>query len=85
MTKNNLPVWRVDNYYAFFVSIAVSVFAFAGLYFGLSNKIDLLTQKVDYLVQQVGEYNERNKDVQTRIGISESNIQVIFTKLGMLK
>jgi len=85
MTKNNLPTWRIDNYYAFFVSIAVSVFAFATLYYGLSLKLELLNQKVDYLVKQTEEYNQRNKEIQTRLGTTESDIKVIFTKLLIQK
>ena len=97
MTKHNLPVWRidptkqyklnwrVDNIYGFFVSIIVSVFAFAGLYYGLSLKIELLNQKVDYLVQQTKEYNERNKEVLTRLGIVEKDVGIIYTKLSIYK
>ena len=77
--KQNLPNWRTDNVYAFFVSIAVSVFAFASLYFGLSMKIELLTQKVDYLVKQTEEYNLRNANIQTRMGTVESRQNSIIS------
>jgi hypothetical protein len=65
------------------VSIAVSVFCFAGLYYGLSIKIELLSQKVDFVAKEVQEYNQRNKEVQTRLGIMEKDVGIIYTKLGM--
>ena len=80
--KQNLPAWRIDNLYAFFVSIAVSVFAFASLYFGLSLKLELLTQKVEYLVRQTEEYNKRNLDIQTRLGTVESKQNQVVTLLN---
>ena len=80
--RQNLPAWRIDNLYAFFVSIAVSVFAFASLYFGLSLKLELLTQKVEYLVRQTEEYNKRNLDIQTRLGTVESKQNQVVTFLN---
>ena len=50
--KNELPSWRTDNIWAFAVSLMISAFAFAGLYYGLSNKIDLLVQRVDFYLEK---------------------------------
>jgi len=85
MKKYDLPLWRIDNMYGFFVSIAVSVFAFASLYFGLSLKIELLNQKVDYLVERTKEYNDKNKDIQARLGSAEKDIEVIYSRLSITK
>lgn len=87
MTKKiaSLPLWRVDNLYTIVMMAFGLAFTVLTFYYGLSVKIDLLTQKVEFLGQQVEEYNSKNKDIQTRLGTDESNIQIIFTKLGMLK
>ena len=70
MSKNQLPSWRTDNMWAFAVSLIVSVFAFAGLYYGLSNKIDLLTQRMDFYIEKT----------QTNYGSLQS-LQKLYTKL----
>ena len=72
--------WRVDNLYAIAISFVTMVLAVSALYWGLSNKIDLLTQKVEYLIQNQNEYFQRNKDVQTRIGQMEVKISVLESK-----
>lgn len=67
MTKKTLEYnWRFDNLYGFVVSIMVSVFAFAGLYYGLSNKIDLLTQKMDYLIESTKTNTSSIRDLQVK-------------------
>ena len=72
--------WRVDNLYAIAISFITMVLAVSALYWGLSNKIDLLTQKVEYLIQNQDEYFQRNKEVQTRLGQMEVKISVLESK-----
>ena len=77
--NDSLTWFQINNIVPIITSIVIIALSWASL----GAKIDLLNQKVEYLTKQVEEYNQRNKEVQTRIGTSESNIQVIFTKLGM--
>jgi hypothetical protein len=67
MSKQELPAWRTDNLYSFFVAICVGVFAFAGLYFSLSTKFELLAQRQEYMIKTQEEYNERNKEIQIKL------------------
>jgi cell division protein FtsL len=79
--NDSLTWFQINNIVPIVTSIVIIALSWASL----GAKIDLLNQKVDYLSKQVEEYNQRNKEIQTRVGTAESNIQVIFTKLGMLK
>jgi hypothetical protein len=45
--------WRVDNAYPIVISFITMVLAVSALYWGLSNKIDLLTQKVEYRIREL--------------------------------
>ena len=78
--KKELPTYRFDNLYAVAISFVTMVLAVSALYWGLSNKIDLLTQKVEYLIQNQNEYFQRNKEVQTRLGRMEVKISVLESK-----
>jgi hypothetical protein len=48
------------------IPLIITIISVAGLYFGLSNKIDLLTQKIDYYIQR-SEVNVTSiKDLQVK-------------------
>ena len=49
----------------------------------LGSKIDLLNQKVEFLANEVQEYNQRNKDLQIRVGDNQLQIARIFERLGV--
>jgi len=83
MTKDPLPTWRTDNLYAFFVAICVGVFAFAGLYFSLSTKFELLAQRQEYMIKTQEEYNERNKEIQLRLGDHGTRLTKVETLLNI--
>ena len=80
--KSDAITWATVNN---IVPIVTSAIMITISFMALSNKLELLNQKVEYLVKQTEEYNLRNKEVQTRLGIVESNIVEINTKLSINK
>lgn len=68
MTK--IPVWRVDNIYPIAISFITMALTVSALYWGLSNKIDLLTQRMDFYIEKT----------QTNYGSLQS-LQRLYTKL----
>ena len=83
MTKHNLPIYRIDNIYGFFVSLIMSVFAFATLYFGLSTQIQLLAQKLDTVNKTQEIILLKFTSVETRYGelaLKLERLQTIIEK-----
>ena len=50
--SSKVPAWRVDNIYPIVVSFITMVLTVSALYWGLSNKIDLITQKMDFYIEK---------------------------------
>lgn len=57
-----LPRWRIDNLYGFLVSIGSMVVLLVGLYYGIINNQNLQNQKMDYIIQQVTEIKQIQKE-----------------------
>jgi len=83
MKKEQLPTWRIDNFYSFFMSIVIAVFSFAALYFGLSTQIAVLNTKMDNVIAIVQEEKQaRVRELQAlneyerRLAIIEGMHQV---------
>ena len=83
MTKHNLPTWRIDNIYGFFILIIVSVFSFATLYFGLSTQIQLLAQKLETINKNQEIILQKFVSVETRYGELTLKIQNLETLQGI--
>lgn len=83
MTKHNLPIYRIDNIYAFFVSLIISVFSFATLYFGLSTQIQLLTQKIDIMNKNQEIILQKFVSVETRYGDLSLQVRNLETLQGI--
>ena len=83
MTKTNLPIWRIDNFWAFVVSFVVSIFSFATLYFGLSTQIQLLTQKVDVMNKNQEIILQKLVSVETRYGNLSLQVRNLETLQGI--
>ena len=83
MTKSNLPIYRIDNFYGFLASLVMSVFAFATLYFGLSTQIQLLTQKVDLMNKNQEIILQKFVSVETRYGDLSLQVRNLETLQGI--
>ena len=76
--KNN---WRFDNLYPMIVTVFGVAFTILTFYFGLSVKIDLLTQRVDTLIENQKILISKYEGVQARLGTLELVNQQIKTIL----
>ncbi len=83
MTKNNLPIWRIDNIYGFFITIIASIFSFATLYFGLSTQIQLLTQKIDTMNKNQEIILQKFTSIETRYGELSLQVRNLETLQGI--
>lgn len=59
---------------SFYLTIIGAVMAFAGMYFGLSNRIDLLAQDLKYLNQTISANDSRVAALEIRITNNEKEI-----------
>jgi len=71
---------KFNNLWAILFTIVTLTISLMGIYYGLCNRLDLLSQKVDYIAQQNDEYFQRNKDIQTRVGTIESMVHSLNEK-----
>ena len=71
---------KFSNVWAILFTIVSLTISMMGIYNGLCRRIDLLTQKVDYIAKTQDEYLQRNKEVQIRVGTLESMVKTIDEK-----
>lgn len=63
---------------SFYLTVLTALAAFVGLYYGLSNRIDLLSQEVRFHTGQSGTAEQQVKDLQARV--TEIEKQIIILK-----
>lgn len=73
---DNIQPWRVDNIYPIVISFVTMILTVSALYWGLSNKIDLLTQKVDYYIEKTNTNINSIRELQTY----HNNLSIIVGK-----
>ena len=76
-TNDLFEVFLYNNIIPLVTSAVIIALSWASL----GSKIELLNQKVDFLVANQKEYFERNKEVQTRIGTMEVKVKEIETRI----
>lgn len=57
---------------SFFTSIVIAVFAFAGMYFGITNKIELMAQKIEYHIGQTADIPGRTSMLETAVAVLQA-------------
>lgn len=89
MKNNKLPAWRLDNLYSFFVAICVSVFAFAGIYFGIDKRLTRIEDKVDIIATWTVKHQEQTVSLSERMNQNvkdrDKEISVINQQIAAIK
>lgn len=66
---------------SFYGTIIVAVFTIAAMYFGMTNRIDLLAQKLDYANAENSEVRTSMAAVQIRITNLEKDVALLQSRL----
>jgi len=76
--KDDTITWATFNN---IVPIVTSAVMIAISWMTLITRIELLNQKIDYLVKNQDEYFQRNKEIQTRVGTLEVKVSTLETEM----
>lgn len=74
--KSETITWSLIRNVGFFVSAAV---VFTGSQMGLSNKIDLINQKVDFLIESQETKNKETEVLRTEVNDLKMRIKILET------
>lgn len=64
---------------SFYITVGVAILAFAANYYGLTNQINLLNQKVDYKAEQQAHFETNLDSVQALVIILDKRISNLET------
>ena len=83
MKSHDLPVWRVDNAYAFLVTLIGGAFTILTLYFSLVGDVREIKQDVTYIKEQNRLVLERYISLENRYGELALQIKELQTVLKL--
>lgn len=64
----------------FYATVIVAVFSFATMYFGLQNRIELLSQKLEHALQSYVDHGVRLSNIEMRITAIEKDLAILKVK-----
>lgn len=86
----DLPTWRIDNLWAFLISLIISIFSFASLYFSLTGDIRSMKQDIAYIKERIDKHIELSlqeeksfNDLSLKVQTLDANQKIVFNKLGL--